>query len=214
MNRGSAHAPRNKHVGSPSTPAARLSIWSLAAAISWTVGQAEVASSCRAGGAAGVGRTAAGRKEFILVLKWAAAAGAATAQREFWRHAGQAGQFDDVGGHADVVEQVARAVRVRAGGVGEVGELGWEPCRQQGGQGGRAQGLGGASLGVEIAGEDHQVVGAGGRYFIQSVLERRVVLFQSGAPRSAAHGQLRAALTQHVAGYDVEQGIAARQEAT
>ncbi len=47
-----------------------------------TVGQAEVASSCRAGGAAGAGRTAAGRKEFILVLKWAAAAGAATAQRD------------------------------------------------------------------------------------------------------------------------------------
>ncbi len=34
-----------------------------------------MASSCRAGGAAGVGRTAAGRKEFISVLKWAAAAG-------------------------------------------------------------------------------------------------------------------------------------------
>ena len=81
---GGAGASRglNRHVGSPSMPAAELTMRPMASAMSWVVGAVEVASSCCSGGAAGAGRCVAGGKEFILVLKWAAAVAAEIGQRD------------------------------------------------------------------------------------------------------------------------------------
>jgi hypothetical protein len=122
---GSGSRGWNRHVGSPSTPAAWLSIWWIAAAMSWTEGQAEVASSCRSGGAAGASRSARGSS-------WSSSG----QQREFWRQAGQAGhQVDHVRGLAEVFEQMARGVRSAGSGalqpVGRPGRQGPGPGQGQ-----------------------------------------------------------------------------------